>query len=55
MSLEKYIAKNTYGSRVFVDKNISSPYEPGSIFKPFTVGAAYDVDEVRLYDFYNDP
>ena len=53
--LEKYIAKNTYGSRVFVDKNISSPYEPGSIFKPFTVGAAYDVDEVRLYDFYNDP
>lgn len=54
-TIEKYIPKNIYGSRVFVDKNISLPYEPGSIFKFFTVWAAYDVDEVRLYDFYNDP
>ena len=55
VDLEKYIPRNIYGARVFVDKNISLAYEPGSIFKAFTVGAAYDVDEIRLYDFYNDP
>jgi len=55
VNLEKYIAKNIYGARVFVDKNIALPYEPGSIFKAFTVAAGYDVDEIRLYDFYDDP
>lgn len=55
VSLQKFIAKNVYGAQVFVDRNISLPYEPGSIFKAFTMWAAFDVDEVRLYDFYNDP
>jgi cell division protein FtsI/penicillin-binding protein 2 len=27
-TLEKYVATNTYGAQVFVDKNISTPYEP---------------------------
>jgi cell division protein FtsI/penicillin-binding protein 2 len=36
-TLPKYIAKNMYGPRVFVDKNIAMPYEPGSIFKAFTM------------------
>lgn len=54
-SLEKYIARNVYGARVFVDKNIALPYEPWSIFKSFTIAAGYDVDEIRLYDFYDDP
>ncbi|HCB51439.1 TPA: hypothetical protein DEP21_02580 [Patescibacteria group bacterium] len=30
------------------------PYEPGSIFKPFTVSIGLDLDEISLYDFYND-
>jgi cell division protein FtsI/penicillin-binding protein 2 len=38
VDLKKYIAKNIYGPQVFVDKNISMAYEPGSIFKIFTVG-----------------
>jgi cell division protein FtsI/penicillin-binding protein 2 len=39
---------------VFVDKNIAFPYEPGSIFKAFTVGIGLDNDEISLYDFYQD-
>ncbi|MCF7834635.1 penicillin-binding protein 2 [Candidatus Gracilibacteria bacterium] len=54
-TLEKYIAKNVYGPWILKDRNISLPYEPGSIFKAFTVGIGYDIDEIRPYDFYNDP
>lgn len=54
VSVAKYIAKNMYGPRVFVDKNISMPYEPWSIFKAFTVGIGVDLDEISLYDFYQD-
>lgn len=53
-TLPKYIAENMYGPRVFVDKNIAMPYEPGSIFKAFTMWIALDLDEISLYDFYND-
>lgn len=53
-SLPKYIAQNIYGPQVFVDKNIAMPYEPGSIFKAFTMGIALDLDEIHLYDFYKD-
>ena len=53
-TLPKYIAKNIYGPQVFVDKNIAMPYEPGSIFKAFTMGIALDLDEISLYDFYTD-
>lgn len=53
--LKKYIAKNIYGSQVFVDKNIASAYEPWSVFKAFTVALWLDSDEISLYDFYSDP
>lgn len=53
--LQKYISQNIFGPQVFVDKNISMAYEPGSIFKAFTVGVGLDSDEIRLYDYYNDP
>ena len=53
-TLAKYIAKNTYWPQVFVDKNIAMPYEPGSIFKAFTMGIALDLDEISLYDMYTD-
>ena len=51
----KICNKNIYGPQVFVDKNISMAYEPGSIFKAFTVAIGLDTDEIRLYDFYHDP
>jgi cell division protein FtsI/penicillin-binding protein 2 len=30
-------------------------YEPGSVFKAFTVAVGLDTDEIRFYDPYNDP
>lgn len=53
-SLKKYISKNIYGSSVFVDKNVSTTFEPGSIFKAFTMAIWLDSDEVRLDDRYQD-
>lgn len=54
-TLQKYVAKNIYGSQALVDKNISMSYEPGSVFKAFTVAVGLDTDEVRFYDPYYDP
>lgn len=55
ITLKKFIAKNMYGPQIFVDRNVSMAYEPGSIFKAFTVGVGFDMDEIRFYDMYNDP
>ena len=54
-SIPKYVAKNMYGSQAIVDKNISMAYEPGSVFKAFTVAIGLDTDETRFYDPYTDP
>ncbi len=54
ITLKKYISKNIYWSSVFVDKNISIAFEPGSIFKAFTMAIWLDSDEVRLDDYYQD-
>ncbi len=54
ISMSKFIAKNIYWPRVFVDKNIAMPYEPWSIFKAFTMGIWVDIDEINIFDFYND-
>lgn len=53
-TLEKYISKNIYWASVFVDKNISIAFEPGSIFKAFTTAIWLDSDEIRLDDHYQD-
>lgn len=53
-TLKKYISKNIYGASVFVDKNISSVFEPWSIFKAFTTAIWLDSDEIRLNDYYQD-
>lgn len=53
-SLKKYISKNIYWASVFVDKNISTVFEPWSIFKAFTMAIGLDSDEVRLDDYYQD-
>jgi cell division protein FtsI/penicillin-binding protein 2 len=37
-----------------VDNNISTPYEPGSIFKSFTAAIGIDTDEISLSDTYED-
>lgn len=55
VTLPKYIAKNIYWSQALIDKNVSMPYEPGSVFKAFTVAIGLDTDEIRFYDPYNDP
>lgn len=54
-TLEKYVSRNIYGAQSLIDRNISMAYEPWSIFKAFTLWVGYDTDEIRLYDFYNDP
>ena len=52
--LQKFIESNIYWSQVFVDNNISTPFEPGSIFKSFTTAIGLDTDEVSLSDTYVD-
>lgn len=52
--LQKFINTNVFWPQVFVDKNISSPFEPGSIFKAFTVALGLDMDEVSYQDTYLD-
>ncbi len=54
-NIKKYIPRNIYGASVFIDKNFSSPYEPGSIFKVLTTAIGLDTDEIDLYDLYTDP
>ena len=53
-NLKKYIAKNIYWAQVFVDKNITVPFEPGSIFKAFTVAIGIDTDEMNFDERYVD-
>jgi len=54
-SLKKYVFKNRLGPMTFVDKIITFPYEPGSIFKAFTLAIWVDSDEISMYDYYLDP
>ncbi len=54
-SLKKYLFKNKLWPQTFVDKVISFPYEPGSIFKSFTLAIWMDSDELSMYDHYLDP
>lgn len=54
LTIPKYIYKNIYWPKVLIDKNISLPYEPGSVFKWFTVGIWLDSDEIALTDQYYD-
>lgn len=54
IEIKKYLAKNIYGSQVFVDKNISSPFEPGSTFKAFTMAMGIDSDEISMSETYQD-
>ncbi len=54
LNLKKFIFLNLLGPQVFVDKNISMPYEPWSVFKTFTLAIWIDSDSIDLYDFYED-
>lgn len=51
---KKYIFDNFLWPQVFVDKNISFPYEPGSVFKLLTLAIWIDSDAIGLYEFYQD-
>ncbi len=52
---KKFIFENYLGPQVFVNKNISFPYEPWSVMKAITLWAWIDWDAINLYDFYDDP
>ena len=52
--LKKYIFQNLLWPRTFVDQVISSPYEPGSIFKTITEAIWVDSNTISLYDYYTD-
>lgn len=53
--VKKYYFENLLGPQAFVNKNISLPYEPGSIMKWVTLWVALDTDTIGLYDYYVDP
>ena len=53
-NLKKYIYKNLLWPRTFVNQVISSPYEPGSIFKTITEAIWIDIWVISLYDYYTD-
>lgn len=52
---KKYMFNNGLGPQIFLNRVISMPYEPGSIFKPIALASAIDSDALSMYDFYNDP
>lgn len=54
-SISKYKFQNHFWSIAFLNRNISLPYEPGSIFKPISVAIGIDSSSVWLYDYYDDP
>lgn len=51
---KKFIFKNLFWPRTFVNQVISDPYEPGSIFKVMTEAIAIDSKNIKLYDYYTD-
>ena len=55
LTLKKYFFENYLWPQVFVDKNISYPYEPGSVFKSLALAIGIDSDAFSLYDFHSDP
>ncbi len=55
LTLKKYFFENYLWPQVFVDKNISYPYEPGSVFKSLALAIGVDSDAFSMYDFHNDP
>lgn len=52
--LEKFVFEEKFWPQTFVDRNISYPSEPGSIFKTFTVALGLDAHEISLNDMYQD-
>jgi stage V sporulation protein D (sporulation-specific penicillin-binding protein) len=55
LTMAKYYFENLLGPQVFVNKNISYPYEPGSVFKSLTLWIWVDSDSIDMYEMYNDP
>ena len=50
---EKY--KNVIGGEAYQNKTVTSPYEPGSVFKPITMAIALDDQAVTPQTSFNDP
>ena len=52
--LDKYVYKNRFGLRSYVNTSVMSLYEPGSVFKPIVMAIALDANEVNPYDTYDE-
>lgn len=47
--------KNTVGPEVYQNKNVTLPYEPGSVFKIITMASGIDDGDVKPSTSFNDP
>jgi cell division protein FtsI/penicillin-binding protein 2 len=52
---KRYVFNNGLWPQIFINNNISRPYEPWSVFKPVTAAIAVDTDSIRMDDLYVDP
>ncbi|HPO05853.1 MAG TPA: penicillin-binding transpeptidase domain-containing protein, partial [Candidatus Gracilibacteria bacterium] len=50
----KYVYKNRFGLEAYINKNVMSLYEPGSVFKPIVMAIGFDAGEVRPNETYNE-
>ncbi len=53
-AIQKYKYKNGYGVGNYKNNIVSSLYEPGSVFKAFTVAIGIDAGEIKADDTYYD-
>jgi len=53
-AIQKFKFKNGYGVGNYKNDVISALYEPGSVFKPFTVAIGLDTNEIKPNDTYYD-
>ena len=51
---EKFIYKNRFGLRTYINKAVMELYEPGSVFKPIAMAIGLDAKEVNPHDTYNE-
>jgi len=53
VNFNKYFEKEE-SKQIFNDLNVSTPYEPGSVIKPFTISAALDTGKITTGSYFDD-
>ena len=51
---KKYIYKNRFGLGTYVNRNVMSLYEPGSVFKPIAMAIGLDAKEISPNETYRE-